>query len=56
MAILSVKNLSYTYPGDDITPPVPALRNVSFSIEEGSFTAVLGHNGSGKARLRSFFP
>ena len=51
MAILSVKNLSYTYPGDDITPPVPALRNVSFSIEEGSFTAVLGHNGSGKSTL-----
>ena len=51
MPILSVKNLSYTYPGDDITPPVPALRNVSFSIEEGSFTAVLGHNGSGKSTL-----
>lgn len=51
MPILSVKNLSYTYPGDDATPPVPALRNVSFSVEEGSFTAVLGHNGSGKSTL-----
>ncbi len=51
MAILSVKNLSYTYPGDDVTPPEHALRDVSFSLEEGSFTAVLGHNGSGKSTL-----
>ncbi len=49
--VLEVKNLSYEYPGDEETPAVKALRNVSFSIEEGSFTAILGHNGSGKSTL-----
>ncbi len=49
--VLEVKNLSYEYPGDEETPAVKALRDVSFSIEEGSFTAVLGHNGSGKSTL-----
>jgi len=50
-AIIEVKNLSYTYPGDEDTPPVPAVKNISFSVEEGSFVAILGHNGSGKSTL-----
>ncbi len=49
--IIRAENISYTYPGDEDTPPVPALKNVSFDIEEGSFTVILGHNGSGKSTL-----
>jgi len=49
--IIRAENLSYSYPGDEETPAVPALRNVSFAVEEGSFTAILGHNGSGKSTL-----
>ena len=45
MAILETKNLSFRY-GDDL-PLV--LDDVNLTIEAGSFTAVLGHNGSGKS-------
>lgn len=49
--ILSARNLSFSYPGDEETPAYPALNGVDFDIEEGSFTAILGHNGSGKSTL-----
>lgn len=46
-SIIEIKNLHYTYPGDDIE----SLCGVSLEIEKGSFVAVLGHNGSGKSTL-----
>lgn len=49
--IIKAENLSFSYPGDENEKPVKALDNVSFEIEEGSFTAILGHNGSGKSTL-----
>ena len=49
--VLETRNLSFEYPGDEDTKPVSALRDVSFAVEEGSFTAILGHNGSGKSTL-----
>lgn len=50
-AVIKAEHISYTYPGDEDTAPVQALHDVSLEIEEGSFTAILGHNGSGKSTL-----
>ena len=43
MSILETKDLVFHYEEDGGL----ALDGVNLSIEEGSFTAILGHNGSG---------
>ena len=47
--MIETKELTYTYPAPEGEPNPPALRGVSVTIEKGSFTVVLGHNGSGKS-------
>ncbi len=49
--IVSLKNINFAYPGDEETPPVPVLHDLSLDVYEGEFVAVLGHNGSGKSTL-----
>lgn len=44
---LEVKNLSYNYDQGR----KDAVDNVSFSIEKGSYTTIIGHNGSGKSTI-----
>ncbi len=50
MAILEVKNLTHTYGGN--TPFInDAVKDLSFSVEEGEILGIIGHTGSGKSTL-----
>ena len=46
-AIVNFEHVSCRYPEES----KDSLCDLSFSIEKGSFTAILGHNGSGKSTL-----
>ncbi|MBQ3134229.1 MAG: ATP-binding cassette domain-containing protein [Oscillospiraceae bacterium] len=47
MELVTVKNLSFSYPGQ----AVPALRELSFSIRSGAFAVLCGPSGCGKSTL-----
>ena len=44
--VIEIRNLSFTY---DSESNIYALNNVSIDIEKGSYTVIVGHNGSGKS-------
>ena len=52
---IKVENLAYEYPGVDNTPGVRVFEDLSLSVTEGSFVAVLGGNGCGKSTLAKHF-
>ncbi len=52
---ISVENLAFSYPGTEEIPAVPVFEDLSLTIEEGSFAAVLGGNGCGKSTLAKHF-
>ena len=51
MALLEVKNLKKVYTTRFGGNQVQALSNVSFSVEEGEYVAIMGESGSGKTPL-----
>ncbi len=52
MSIIEFKNVTFRYESDDEEITLaPAVKNLSFEIQEGEFVAVLGHNGSGKSTV-----
>lgn len=46
MKKIEIKHLSFSY-----DEQIKALDDISFSIEEGSYTVIVGHNGSGKSTI-----
>ena len=42
MSFIELDNISFSYPESD----GPTIKNVSLKIEQGTFTAIVGHNGS----------
>ena len=51
MPIIKTDNLHFTYQGDE----KETLHGVNLEIEEGTFVAILGHNGSGNSTLAKLF-
>ena len=46
MGIIDVKNLNFSYDENSET-----IDNVSFSVEKGTYTTIIGQNGSGKSTI-----
>lgn len=53
--MITAKNLTHTYPGDEETAPKTVLTDICMDVKDGEFVAIVGHNGSGKSTLAKHF-
>jgi energy-coupling factor transport system ATP-binding protein len=54
MSLIEFQNVSFSYKIEDENEKqinIPVLNNFNLNIEQGSFVAILGHNGSGKSTV-----
>ena len=52
---IEVGDLQFSYPSQQEDAGIPVFKDLSLKIQEGSFVAVLGHNGCGKSTLAKHF-
>ena len=52
---IRTEHLKFTYDAQSESGGVMVFDDLNLSIEEGSFVAVLGHNGCGKSTLAKHF-
>ena len=55
MAFIEVKNLRFSYDSDEDAAKQEVIHDLSLTVEEGEFVALLGHNGSGKSTMAKLF-
>ncbi|MEA4939239.1 MAG: ABC transporter ATP-binding protein [Christensenella sp.] len=51
MNVLSVRNVKKTYTSKHSSRSFPALNGITFFVEEGEFTGIMGPSGAGKTTL-----
>lgn len=49
--LITIENLIFEYTRGEGGEPVRAVKNISLSIKRGSFTVIIGRNGSGKSTV-----
>ncbi len=52
---VEVKNLAYEYPAPEGEQSIQVFRDLSLTVERGTFVAILGRNGCGKSTLAKHF-